>query len=50
MNEIINKGPANILFVDIAELDTGHLDHQLKRKITFFFLMEETNIPKDLGK
>ena len=40
MNEIINKAPANILFADIAESDTGHPDHQFEKANYLFFLLE----------
>ena len=49
MNKIINNAPANILVVDVGELDTGHPDHQFE-KGNYLFLIEETNIPKDFGK
>ena len=50
MNKIINNAPANILVVDIGELDTGHPDHQFEKENYLLFLIEETNIPKYFEK
>ena len=40
MNKIINNAPANILVVDIGELDTGHPDHQFEKENYLLFLLK----------